>query len=72
MAKKTLRYSEALKELNEILEGLEEESIDVDEVALKVKRASELIKLCRDRIEKTEMEVRKVVEEFDKNGQAQG
>ncbi|MBU0878079.1 MAG: exodeoxyribonuclease VII small subunit, partial [Candidatus Omnitrophica bacterium] len=46
---------------------LDSERIGVDEVSLKVKRAMDLIKLCREKIEKTEFEVRKVVEEFEKN-----
>ncbi len=66
MSKKILKYSEAIEELNSILSGLESEQVDVDEVSLKVKRAVELIKDCREKIEKTEMEVKKIVKEFDK------
>lgn len=64
--KKEIKYSEAIKELNQILEDLETEKIDVDEVSLKVKRAIELIKLCRDKIKKTEWEVKNVIKEFEK------
>ncbi len=67
MGKKMIKYSEAVEELNGILSELESERVDVDEVALKVKKAIELIKLCRERIEKTELEVIKVVKEFDKD-----
>jgi exodeoxyribonuclease VII small subunit len=65
MSKKNLKYSQAIQELNSILEDLESEKIDVDDVSLKVKRAIELIKFCREKIEKTELEVRKVVKEFE-------
>ena len=64
--KREIKYSEAIKELNQILEDLETERIDVDEVSLKVKRAIELIKLCRDKIKKTEWEVKNVIKEFEK------
>ena len=67
MSKKPIKYSEAVSELNSILEDLESERVDVDELSLKVKRAVELIKLCREKIETTEFEVRKIVKEFDKN-----
>ena len=67
MAKKNLKYGEAAEELNGILDGLEAEKIDVDDVSLKVKKAIELIKLCRDKIEKTELEVRKIVKEFEES-----
>lgn len=66
MVKKNLKYSEAIEELNSILGDLESERVDVDQVTLKVKRAVELIKLCRERIEKTELEVRKIVKDFEK------
>jgi exonuclease VII small subunit len=41
--------------------------VDVDELTVRVKRAVELIKLCREKIEETELEVRKIVKEFDKD-----
>lgn len=66
MSKKTIKYAEAIDELNNILSGLEAESIDVDDVSLRVKKAIELIRLCREKIEKTEAEVKKIVKEFVK------
>lgn len=65
MAKKEIKYSEAMEELNGILEGLQSDSVDVDEVSVKVKRAVELIKIAREKIEKTEFEVKKIVKEFE-------
>lgn len=69
MAKKSIKYSEAILELDGLLSSLESERIDVDEVSLKVKKAVELIKLCRDKIEKTELEVKRIVKEFEKGTQ---
>ena len=69
MTKKPLKYSEAILELQNILDGLESEQVDVDEVTLKVKRAVELISFCREKIEKTELEVRKIVKEFDRDAE---
>lgn len=66
MAKKDIKYNKALEELNSILEDLESERIDVDEVSAKVKRAIELVQLCRAKIEHTELEVKKIVKEFEK------
>lgn len=65
MSKKSLRYSEAVEELTGILSELEAENVDVDELSQKVKRAIELIKLCKQKIQKTEMEVKKIVKEFE-------
>lgn len=67
MSKKAIKYNEAVSELNSILEDLESERVDVDELTARVKRAVELIKLCREKIEETELEVRKIVKEFDKD-----
>jgi len=67
MGKKMIKYSQAVEELNSILSELESERVDVDDVAVKVKKAIELIKMCRERIEKTELEVIKIVKEFEKD-----
>ena len=67
MSKKSIKYSEAISELGDILSDLESERIDVDDVSLKVKRAVELIKICRERISKTDLEVKKIVKEFEKD-----
>ncbi len=58
---KAPRYAEAMEELEGILEELESESIEVDELASKVKRASTLIQLCRERLSSTRLEIEQVV-----------
>ncbi|MBW8827007.1 MAG: exodeoxyribonuclease VII small subunit [Acidobacteria bacterium] len=56
-----LTYGEAVTELEAILAGLEGDDLDVDALAARVGRAAELIKLCRDRIAATRLEVERVV-----------
>jgi len=60
-----ITYREALGELEEILAAIEQEQVDVDELALKVKRSAELIRLCRSRIDAAAAEVETVVQEMD-------
>jgi len=60
-----IKYSKAVKRLDEILQKIESEEIDVDELADRVKEAVQLIKVCKDKIEKAEFEVNRVVEGFD-------
>ncbi len=60
-----ITYGEALEELEEILAAIEEEQVDVDELAVKVKRSAELIRLCRTRIDAAAAEVETVVHEMD-------
>jgi exodeoxyribonuclease VII small subunit len=58
-------YAEALAELEEILEGLEEEDVDVDALAEQVQRASELIELCRSRIGAAKLRIEEVLAKAD-------
>lgn len=58
-------YAEAMRELEEILDALEDDDLDVDVLATKVERASALIQLCRDRIGNARIQVEKVVASLD-------
>lgn len=58
-------YSSAVSELQSILGKLESEDVDVDLLAGRVRRAVELIGICRERITVAEMEVRRIVAELD-------
>jgi exodeoxyribonuclease VII small subunit len=59
------KYSKSVKRLDEIIQRIENEEIDVDELADHVKEAVSLIKVCKERIEKAELEVKKVVDGFE-------
>lgn len=60
-----VKYSEAVDELEELLEQIDSEDVDLDDLAVKVERASELIRVCRDKIERTEMQVRTIIEDLE-------
>lgn len=60
-----IKYNKAIEKLEDIIEKIESEEIDVDELAAKVKEAVTLIKTCKGKIEKAEMEVKKIVDGFD-------
>ncbi|MGA1139533.1 MAG: exodeoxyribonuclease VII small subunit, partial [Ilumatobacteraceae bacterium] len=53
-------YEDAVTELEEILEALSDDDINVDELAERVKRATELVKVCRDRIAAARLEVKEI------------
>jgi exodeoxyribonuclease VII small subunit len=57
----SLTYQQALEELENIVEALEDETIPVDELALKVKRASDLIEFCQAKLTETDTEVKKIL-----------
>lgn len=58
-------YAEALAELEAILAEIEDDAVDVDVLATRVKRAAELLRVCRDRITAAQVEVSQVVAELE-------
>jgi exodeoxyribonuclease VII small subunit len=60
--KKEPGYGEALEELESIIGEIESESVDVDVLTEKVKRATFLIGFCKERLKATEVEVKKALE----------
>jgi exodeoxyribonuclease VII small subunit len=63
MGKQTT-YTKAFDELQQIVEEMENSQINVDDLDVKIKRASELLKICRDKLYKTEKSVQKVLDEI--------
>ena len=63
MEKKEIGYSEALAELEQILQTIEGGTSDIDTLAAQVTRATELIKICRARLLKVEGEVKAILAE---------
>lgn len=61
-------YAEALDELEEILGELEGDDLDVDVLAERVRRAGELIAVCRTRIQRAEADVAAIVAELEAVG----
>jgi len=61
MAEKQLKYEEAVREIEGILEQIEEGRLGVDELAEKVLRVSELLKRCREKLLNTEKEIDKII-----------
>lgn len=71
MSPDTIGYADAMTELGEILDELERDDLDVDVLAERVKRASELIKLCRTRIARAQADVDKIVTDLESFGAAE-
>jgi len=59
-------YKEALEEIESIVEEIENETVDVDVLAEKVKRAAFLIKYCKAKLKTTDNEVKNILKEFEK------
>jgi len=63
-------YTEAFEELNQIVSDIERGEISVDELSQKVKRAAELIKICKIKLSTTEEDVSKILKELDSSAGA--
>jgi len=58
-------YESAFKELQQIAREIETETVSVDVLAEKVKRAAELITYCQNKLRSTEIEVGKIIEQME-------
>ena len=58
-------YGEAMEELEAILAELEGDDLDVDVLAARVQRASELLKTCRARIVRAQQDVDRIVADLE-------
>jgi len=63
--KKEIPYTQAIEELEEIVSSIENEDVNVDELSVKVKRAAELIKICKNKLHNTEEEVNSILKEIN-------
>ena len=61
---KEIKYTEAFEELQQIVADIEDGEISVDELSVKVKRASELIKVCKTKLTSTEEDVNQILKEL--------
>jgi exodeoxyribonuclease VII small subunit len=60
-----INYTDAFQELQTIVAEIEKGEISVDELSEKVKRASQLIKVCKLKLTTTEEDVNKILKELE-------
>jgi exodeoxyribonuclease VII small subunit len=58
-------YEEAYAELAKIAKEIENETVSVDVLADRVKRASELIAFCQGKLRSTEQEVNRIIKQME-------
>jgi exodeoxyribonuclease VII small subunit len=64
---KNISYTEAFEELKSLINEIEDGEISVDELSTKVKRASILLKICKDKLSSTEEDVNQILKELEDN-----
>ena len=60
---KDLKYEAAFAELQTIVRKMENDELDIDQMSEQLKRAQELIKLCKDKLTKPDEEIKKILAE---------
>ena len=62
MKNEEIKYEEAIRQLEKIVEKMENNELDIDQLSEQLKKAQALIKLCKDRLTKTDEEIKKILE----------
>ncbi|AEA20866.1 exodeoxyribonuclease VII small subunit [Prevotella denticola] len=58
---KEVNYEEAVHQLENIVEKMERGELDVDSMVSQLKRAQELVKLCKKKLKHTDDEIQKLL-----------
>ena len=56
-----MKYEDSIKELESIIRRMENDELDIDTLATQLKRAQTLIKSCRDKLTKTDEEIKSIL-----------
>ena len=64
---KEIRFGAAVEQLEGILARIESEEIDIDDLANELKKAAELLDVCRGKIRKAELEVTQIVQALEED-----
>ena len=60
-----LTYTTAKQELQAILKEIESENVDLDQLSEKVKRATELIEFCREKLKGSEEKINSILQDLE-------
>lgn len=63
-------FSTAMQELEAILQRIDSDDVDIDQLASELRRATELLELCRGKIRKAEVEVSQIVQKLEETSSA--
>lgn len=57
-----MKYEEALQQLETIVRKMEAGEYDIDQLSEQLKQAQKLIRLCRDKLTKTDADIKKLLD----------
>ena len=59
---KEIKYEEAVHKLEAIVDKMERRELDIDSMAAQLKEVQELVKLCKQKLKRTDNEIQKLLE----------
>ena len=59
---KDIKYEEAVHQLEAIVDKMERGELDIDSMAAQLKQAQELVKLCKQKLKRTDDEIQKLLD----------
>ena len=59
---KEIKYEEAVRQLEAIVNKMENGELDIDSMVAQLKQAQELVKLCKQKLKRTDNEIQKLLE----------
>lgn len=59
---KEIKYEEAVHKLEAIVDKMERGELDIDSMAAQLKEVQELVKLCKQKLKRTDNEIQKLLE----------
>lgn len=65
MKKEEITYTAAKAEIEKIVALIESDELDVDQLTKHVKRASELVVFCKQKLTETDEELQKVLDQLE-------
>ena len=62
MTQQELKYEDAVRQLETIVDKLESNELGIDQLSSELKKAQQLIKLCKEKLTKTDNEIKKLLD----------
>ena len=63
MKQEEMKYEQAFAEVQAIVRRMENNELDIDQLSEQLRRAQQLIKFCKDKLTKTDEEIKKILVE---------
>lgn len=60
-----MNYEEAVQQLESIVQRMENDELDIDELTTELKKAQQLIKMCKAKFTKVDEDIKKILSQDD-------